>query len=318
MTVSLVVPIHNSASTLKKVLDSIERQEHPLTEVFLIDNNSSDSSFHIMEVYQKSSKFKVKLIRQTVDKGLAHSYNEAIRAMETDFVITLQSDCVINESDGISRLLKPFSRDNEIVASCSLQKTPWGIWEEYDFWQKCLFSRHAGKVASGRNGRFCCFKTKSLKKIGLFNERKYRTAGEDGDLFIRLEKVGNVVDVNDLVVDHLHSRSKNFSLGNYIYKENQLAEATGACLANNLKKVSLLNYKTVLLRPVLLIGLLVPKVNLVFLILILAYSVYITSNVFKKEWKNYRILLLPVINIFLLLSFNYFFFRGFVTKRQAL
>ena len=316
-SVTMIVPIHNSSSTLEPVFKSIEKQDYPISEVWLLDNNSNDNSYEMMQNYAKKSRFKIKVIRHTKDQGLSYSYNEAISAAKTDCVVTLQSDCVIRDKNGVSRLIKPFVEDESMIATCARQITPWNVWEKYGFWQKAYFSRHVGRVASGRNGRFCCFLTKALKDAGLFDVKTFRTAGEDGDMFFKLEQMGKVIDV-ETIADHLHDTSNNFKLKNYIYKENQLAEGGGACFGKNFGKISARKYLTPLLRPVLLLGLLIPKANIVFAALIFIYSFWFTKEVIIHEWKNPRILILPFINIYLLFSFTFFFFKGFITKRQQL
>lgn len=318
VSVSVVIPIYNSATILKEVLNGLEIQEYSVSEVLLIDNNSSDESFEIMSRYANTSKFLVTLIRHRSDRGLSYSYNEAIKRAKTTHLITLQSDCVILGTDGIKRLLEPFKNDKSVVVTCSLQMTPWKVWYDYGFWQKCLFSRHAGKILSGRNGRFCCFSLQAMNETGGFDERSYRTAGEDGDILFRLSQIGTIVDVPEVVVEHLHHRSSSFSVNNYIYKENQLAEAVGTCLSLNFGKIYIRHYTTALLRPFLILGIFIPRLNILFFILILVYSILFTSNVFKKSWRDVRILILPFVNMFLLFSYTFYFFKGVILKKQQL
>lgn len=315
---TLVIPIRNSETTLEEVFEGIEKQSYPIKEVWLVDNFSTDSSVELMYQYAARSKFKIEIIKQEEDLGLAHSYNEIIDKAETSYLVTLQSDCVIRRTNDLSRLVRPIEKDREIVATCSKQITPWSVWNKYPFWQKCLFSRFAGKILSGRNGRFCCFQVESLREVGKFNEKTYRTAGEDGDLFLKLSRKGKIIDVNEVVVDHLHSQASNFPVGTYIYKENQLAEAVGTCFSVNIKKINPFSYLTALVRFLIIIGLFIPVWNKLFLFLIVCYSFYVTKDVFLKEWKNPRVLLLPFINFFLFLSYVYYFLRGALNRRQIL
>ncbi len=318
LEITLIVPIRNSETTLGDVFAGIEKQDYPIEEIWLVDNFSTDSSVELMSQYAQQSKFNVKLIRQKEDLGLSHSYNEVIDQAKTTLLITLQSDCVIKKTSGVSELVEPFEKDKQVVAACSQQITPWSVWDYYPFWQKCLFSRHAGKVLSGRNGRFCCFSVEALRKAGKFNEKAYRTAGEDGDLFLKLSKIGKVLDVEDVVVDHLHSKAARFSLRDYIYKENQLAEAVGACFSINISRINPLNYLTALTRLLMIIGLFIPGWNKLFLLLVIGYSFYVTKDVFLKNWRDPKILILPAVNIFLFFSYVYYFLRGAANRRQIL
>ncbi|MFC1644685.1 glycosyltransferase [Patescibacteria group bacterium] len=316
-TVTLIIPVKNSETTLQEVLDSVEKQDYPIDLVMIVDNKSSDSSPDIMSKYAESSKFKVEVVNQTKDLGLAHSYNEAIKVAETSHIVSLQSDCVILHSGDFSKLMKAVE-DKSVVVACSMQTTPVDVWNRYNFWQKCLFARHVGRVLSGRNGRFCCYGTLALRKVGSFDEKTYRTAGEDGDILLKLGKLGKIVDVEDIIVDHLHSRADNFSLSHYVYKENQLAEAVGACLSKNFSEIKLSNYKTAFIRPILVGGLLIPKLNIVIALMIVLFGSYLTKEVFRSEWRDWRIVMLPFVNVYLLFSYTYYFFKGMILVKQKL
>jgi len=316
LSITIVVPIYNSETILNDVLSSLEKQKYPIEEIILIDNNSKDTSFKIASDYANISKFKVRAIRHKEDRGLSYSYNEAIGLAKTSHLITLQSDCLIMGEDDVKKLINPFYTDN-VVVTCSLQTTPWQIWNKYNFWQKCLFSRHVGKILSGRNGRFCCFSIEALRKVGGYNEKTYRTAGEDGDILLRLGEIGEIKDV-DIVVKHLHNNNSKFSFFDYLYKENQLAEAVGACLSVNIKKVKLRSLPTALARPIIVFGVFIPVINNIFFVIIFLYSIFFTKYVFLKKWKDIRIIILPFVNIFLLYSYTYYFLKGFLLKKQGL
>lgn len=315
--VSVIIPAHNSATTLKKVLASLEIQDYPVGEVLILDNNSSDNTAKIAEDYAEKSSFNVVVIKHKKDMGLAYSYNDALLRVKTPLAITLQSDCVINKKDGVSCLVRPFEKEGQVVATCAFQKTPQKIWDNYSFWQKCLFSRHVGKILSGRNGRFCCFKVETLKKVGFFDAKHYRTAGEDGDLLAKIARYGKILDV-DTVVDHLHSINPNFSLSDYFYKENQLAEGVGACYGNNYKIVKFRNFATPFIRPILFLGLLIPIANLAVLAITFFFCFWLTKEVFIREIRNPRVLVLPIVNFILLFSYSFYFLKGVLTKRQIL
>lgn len=318
LTVTVVVPVHNSATTLKSVLKSLEEQSYPIEEVFILDNNSSDQSPEIIREFVNNTKLLSHVITHNTDCGLAYSYNEAINKSSSELVVTLQSDCVIRDTEDLNKLITPFVNDIKIVASCSLQVTPRKTWLGYNFWQKALFSRHVGRIASGRNGRFCAFRTKTLRKIGAFDCQAYRTAGEDGDIFFKLQEQGLVVDASEVIVDHLHSINPGFRLVDYLYKENQLAEGGGACFRNNLKRAKITNYLTPLLRPIMIVGCFIPYLNYLIIPLVVVYAFWLTKELFLNQFTNPRILILPWVNLWLLVSFSFYFLKGFITKRQRL
>lgn len=316
-SIAVVVPVFRSESTLPAVLLALNQQDQDVKHIFIIDDyppkNPCDE---VIAEFKRVSRHPVTYIKRDQNRGLAAAYNDALRQADSDLLITLQADVVIPSADGITRLIEPFRSDPLIVLSCALQETPWDIWYKYSFWQKCLFSRQVGRVLSGQNGRFCCFSTHALHKVGLFDEATFRTAGEDGDIIIKLRQIGKIVDV-PLVVKHLHQMDWHFSLRRYIQKENQLAEAQGAFFARHARHLSWRERCRNLARPILALSLAVPKFNIAAVGIIALYSIAITGNVFKLT-KDVRLTVLPFVNAYILFSFTYFFLKGLITKRQRL
>ena len=69
-TVSIVIPMKNSATTILKTLKSLAVQEYPIKEIIIIDNVSSDNSIEIVENYLKKSKIPIILIKRKKNKGV--------------------------------------------------------------------------------------------------------------------------------------------------------------------------------------------------------------------------------------------------------
>ncbi len=315
--VTVIIPVYNSEKTLRKTLSNLEKQNYPISQVFLVDNQSKDSSHSIMEEYKQNSRHSVVNIYHEKDLGLSFSYNECIRLAQTDLIITLHSDIVICDEDGIEKLVKPFKESKDVVGTYSHVKWCLTENESYSFWEKSFLSRHLNKLCPGRNGMFNCFKRLALLNIGLFDEKTFRTAGEDGDLYIRLQKEGSIVSVNT-IVEHLLYSGKNFGVKRYIYKESQYAEAGGACLRKNFKEVPLKDLIFINARFVLVLGLLIRSLRLFFVPLVLIYSIFITKNMFILDRKNPRVLILPFVNIYILFRYSFFYLKGFLTGKQRL
>jgi len=315
--VSVIVPIYNSESTLRKTLDSLEKQTYPISKVFLVNNKSKDNSSVIMSQYKCTSQHNVVIINHEEDFGLAYSYNECIKLAASELIVTLHSDIVICEDNGIEELVKPFKKSEHVVATYPLVEFPIEQWKKYNFWQKCIFSRHLHKLHPGCNGMFNCFNKSALIKIGLFDDETFRSAGEDGDIYNKLQKIGTTLLVNTKV-EHLHYIGNNFSINDYIYKENQYAEAAGAGLRKNLKTTSYRNIFFINIRPLLILSLIIPHLRIFSILFLIMYSFFITKNVFLSEWKNLRILILPFINILSLFGYTYYYLKGFLTAKQRL
>lgn len=315
-SLTIVIPVYNGASVLHKMLKSIEIQTYPINKIILVDDYSTDESVKILTKFKKTSPFRVEIIFHSKNRGLAQCYNSALKTVKTQNVVTLMQDCIISSKHGIELLIRPFLENKTIAVSCAKTINPMEVWVRYNFWQKCLMSRHAGKILSGRNNSFCCYSFAALKKIGSFNSIHYRTAGEDADILARISSIGQVIDV-DTLVEHIHNCDPNFGMIEFIKKENQRAEVCGATFSN-IRNLDLRNTLRLFFRPLLLFGLVIPSANLFFLFIVFLYAYYFTEKVYFYEIKNPRIVLLPFINVFLLITYSFYFFRGLATGKQTL
>lgn len=89
--VSVIIPIYNSAQTLKKCIDSILTQTDQDFEIVAVDDGSIDNSLTILKNYQK--KWKDKIVVETHQHaGVAHARNHGIRLACGEFIMFVDSD----------------------------------------------------------------------------------------------------------------------------------------------------------------------------------------------------------------------------------
>jgi glycosyltransferase involved in cell wall biosynthesis len=316
--VTIVMPVYNGATTLRRVFASLEKQKHKavVDKIVIINDNSSDDSLHIIEEYAKESSYVVQLIRHHKSAGLAKGYNEGIEVSSSNFVMTMHQDMELIDGESFSKMVASFG-DKNVVAAYPVILHPYEVWKEYNFWQKCLFSRFVGKKQPALTGKFDCFRSSYLKEVGGFDSITYRTAGEDSDLKIKIANDGKIAADSGVEVVHLQYIEKNFSFKKLVRKEAQLAEAQGVILrkygASKLKDTLMSHF-----RSILLIGLLIPYVNILFALLVIAYSFMYTKLVYKEEKGNPKLLILPFVNVYLLVVSFLASLRGFVVGKQRI
>ena len=224
--VSVIMPVHNGGSTLKLTLESFLVQLKKTDQLIIIDDASHDQS---LELAKKNSGNKegTLFIKNEKQRGLAATYNVGIRNAINELIVTLHQDIVLNK-DALKKLVEPMI-DTQVVASAHVVDHPLEIWKQYNFWQKCFFSRLAGKKFHGVDGKFDCFRKSALEKVGLFDEKHFRTAGEDGNVVYKLKKIGKIANSEAQIV-HIHQVNPNFSWRDIIYKQAQYSEAQGVLL----------------------------------------------------------------------------------------
>ncbi len=183
--VSIIVPTHNSATTVIKCLQSLTVQNYPIDEIIVVDNNSTDNSVELVKTFSKSSKIPIMIIQKKQNTGVGSSYNTGVKKAKSPFVIFLHSDSCPATKLEMQKLIKPLLNSSHIVASYPTALVPRSIWDTYTFWQKYRFTRLLGKEV-GFNAKFDCIRKSAFVKVGGFDERRFARdeaiGGEDADL----------------------------------------------------------------------------------------------------------------------------------------
>jgi len=199
-TVSIVIPMHNSARTIGRTLEACINQELPgaQTEIIVVDDGSTDKSVEIAE------KLPVKVLRQE-NRGPAAARNRGWREARGKIICFTDSDCV-PQRDWIQKLLRGYdspkvggvggtyaimNRDSVLASA---------IHEEIAL----RHQRQSGTV--DYLGSFnLSYKKSVLEEVGGFNEEYTRASGEDNDLAYRVTKKGyRLAFVKNSAVAHYH------------------------------------------------------------------------------------------------------------------
>ena len=88
-TVSVVIPAHNSRSTLARALASVLAQSRPADEIIVVDDQSTDNTAEIVARYPEGA---IRLILTTVRKGAGGARNVGIFAATGDVIAFLDAD----------------------------------------------------------------------------------------------------------------------------------------------------------------------------------------------------------------------------------
>ncbi len=312
--ISVIIPLHNGARTIKKTLESLFAQSQKFHEVIIIEDGSTDNSLNILK-NQKDTR--IKIIHHDSPAGLSKTYNEGIKAAKGNLIVTLHQDIIL-QNDSLEKLVSPFFESNEknIVATTHIVQHPFEVWNEYNFWQKVYFARLVGKDFYGLDGKFDCFKKEALLQVGLFDEIHFKSAGEDGDMIYKLRQIGEIVQT-DAKITHIHNIDPDFGIHNIINKQKQYSEAQGTLLRLGRIKTPL-GFLKAFFREILILGLIIPFLNIPSTILILVYSIWYSKAIFRKEYQSITIILVPFLNIYLLFVSYVYSLRGFINAKQTI
>lgn len=191
--VNILIPIYNSASTLKGCLDSIKLQNYPLKNItiYLIDNGTRDSSYDIYCEFQKENP-KLKIWWFDSTKGKAKALNKGLYMAEGKYIINIDSDGVLDKH-AVLRVVEKFESDTDIYAMTGVVLIDSSYIENNKdrfmrMVQRCEFFEYMESFLVGRGfqsasnsmftlaGAFSCYRKDIVLKTQLYNNE---TLGED-------------------------------------------------------------------------------------------------------------------------------------------
>ena len=88
MKIALVIPSFNQAEFISEAIDSILNQTHPVDEILVVDDASTDETCEIIRNQYPS----VRLLVNETNRGPSYSRNCGIEASTSDFITFLDAD----------------------------------------------------------------------------------------------------------------------------------------------------------------------------------------------------------------------------------
>lgn len=311
--VSIAIPF--CTDKIKEAVTSINKQTNlSKKEIIAIYDNPKNKIDSNMVKFLK--KNKVRLVINKENKGLAGSYNEGIRLARYNKVFLMHEDCYPNKKDVLSNCSKKMDEGFDIVNAMTI--IPVKIWEKYDFWNKILTYRYIG-MESTALGKASLLHKNIIKKIGYFNERDYKTAGEDIDYAVRIRKE-NVRESSapDLVI-HNHWANKS-SFFKVLKKEWQMGEAHGVCKRKyGFKKIGMFDIerRAVFLFLILIGAIFYWPIMILGLLPFLGIPFYQALKNFIKTGWTFGLFTYPFLGIVILFTQTFAAIKGFLTSKQS-
>jgi len=159
MIVSIIIPVYNGRSTIKRAVDSALSQKFPKNafEVIVVNDGSTDRTLEILKSYGK----RIKIINQK-NQGAIKAANRGFKMAKGKYVIKLDADDAF-EPDILKEMVAVLDRAQNIdfVYSDYYEKRPDG----------------KVKIVSTRNNLFntiaigVMFRKKSLAEEGFYDEK---------------------------------------------------------------------------------------------------------------------------------------------------
>ncbi len=91
MFLSIIVPVFNASTYLKRCLNSIVSQSYSQIELILIDDCSTDSSLEIIRQYQKVDE-RIKVFQNLSNKRVGYTRNRGLEHASGDYIWFIDAD----------------------------------------------------------------------------------------------------------------------------------------------------------------------------------------------------------------------------------
>jgi len=184
--VSAYIPCFNNAATIALAVEGVRKQTHPIDELFVVDDGSTDDSAALVEA------MGVKVIRIGVNLGRGNARATAMEAARHEFVLCADATNCLSP-DFVQSSLKWFEDDRTLgVFGRCYDRHPSTI---VDRWRaRHLYKQQIPEVAKHRGwlSTYGAIVRKSaVARVGNYNRTMRH--GEDHDLGGRLLKEGSVV-----------------------------------------------------------------------------------------------------------------------------
>lgn len=310
--VSFIVPNYNGGNTIKKCIESIQKQKYKgKIEIIAIDDKSTDNSLKVI------SKYKVKLIKNKENLGLAKSLNKAIKASKYDLISIIWCDCVLEDNTWLNEMVKVYNSEEKVGYVGSRLIIPKEDWNKFSFYDKIVMIKDYENSLKNnqKDGRPSLFNKNLLLNLGLYDDKTFRIAGEDTDMKWRIIKKGYKIKTADANILHLHG-FYNLSLKKQLFnKALPLAEATGVNFAKHGIKSLPNKYWNPITSTILYFSLLIPYIKIISLVLIIFLLASYTLKVYKYV-KGSKTIIVPFFKLFKDLITIFGFWKGFLTRKQ--
>lgn len=114
--ITIITPVYNGSKFLRPFMDSILAQDYSGYSMICIDDGSDDSTFEILQEYAQKDD-RISLYQNIERKGAAYSRNLGLAAADTEYVIFLDADDVV-EANLLSSFYQSIQENDVDIVFC--------------------------------------------------------------------------------------------------------------------------------------------------------------------------------------------------------
>ncbi len=215
--VSIIFITYNQLKYTRKFVNSVQKYTSDY-ELIAIDNKSTDGTIEYLQKL-KTEKDNIKVILNDDNLGFPKAVNQALKVVESEFVLLANNDIVVTE-DWLNKLIAVAGSDEKIGIVGPISNSVSGVQfdkdakyksiDEMHKYAKIVSKKNKGKVEEFPRVAFLCtlIKKEVIDKIGGLDERFTPGNFEDDDFCLRSQLAGyKTVIATDVFIHHYGSVS---------------------------------------------------------------------------------------------------------------
>lgn len=221
MTVTVLMPVFNTAAYLPSALDSVLGQSVEDIEVILVDNHSTDRTWEIAQEYARRDQ-RIQVSRHDMNRGAVANSNHCLSLARTPWAMFMCGDDLMvpealarlqRATDLVADAVMAYGRYEAFVETPPvLQASRGEVVVEKRRWPDGL----ADLLSGGNPVPFstCLFRTEEARKVGGLDSRRQYSA--DYALWLALAGQGPVARIEDVTLHYrLHDSSDSARQGRH-------------------------------------------------------------------------------------------------------
>jgi glycosyltransferase involved in cell wall biosynthesis len=115
-TISILIPVYNSAKYVEKCLKSLVKQTYKNIEIITLNDGSTDNSLDILNNCAKKDN-RIKVFSKINEKNLSKTRNYLLSLNHNDYFIFVDSDDIVNK-DYVKTLYENLINNNADLSIC--------------------------------------------------------------------------------------------------------------------------------------------------------------------------------------------------------
>jgi len=218
LTVSVIIPAYNRAATIGRAIQSILKQTHPVHEIIIVDDASTDTTVDVVKALHDTMKTKsnalsfsssLSLIQHATNNGAAAARNTGIKVAKGQYIAFLDSDDEWAPHK-LERQLEFLKKSSEEIQMVCTGFTLNILDDKKVIENRLLHHRDINQsIYEGCDlspGSTLLANRDIFDQVGLFDEKLSRL--EDWDWLLRYRQVGRIGVIHELLATIYNQRGR--------------------------------------------------------------------------------------------------------------